>query len=165
MPSLTDPTKALLSLQRHLQSRSLVMQPGEIDPTIKVHVDQPNGELRITYAYLVDNKVAAIAILTPSDPIEKGVACFGIGYAVHRDFRGQGLGKKIVRAAIDEFQHGMARNELLQFYIEAVVGIDNIPSQHVAAATVSPSPKPGVDKPSGAQVLQYVRKVQSDALR
>lgn len=159
MPALTDPLNALLSFQRALQNRAVKPIQGELDPSILVYVDQPNGELRLTYVRLEGQRVAALVNFTDAEPIEPGVRCFGIGYAVHEKYRGQGRSKSLVEASISELSHGLARNGISEFHIEAVVGADNVASQHVAAATISPDSSPGTDTYSGVPIFQYVRKV------
>ncbi|SLM22904.1 GNAT family N-acetyltransferase [Stenotrophomonas indicatrix] len=160
MPELTDPLKALLSFQHALQNRMVVPRPGELDPSVLVYADRPAGEPRFTYVRLEGLKVAALVNFTPSDPFEPGIPCYGIGYAVHQNFRGQGRAQSLVKAAIAELRNGLARNGIPIFHIEAIVGADNIASQHVAAATLSPDAKPGTDQYSGVPIFQYVRKIE-----
>lgn len=159
MPMLTDPLHALLSFQRALQNRAIAPERGELDPSVLVLVDRPNGELRMTYARMEGSRVAALVNFTPAEPIESGVPCFGIGYAVHQNYRGQGRAKSLVEASIAEVRNGLGRNGVPTFHVEAIVGADNIASQHVATATISQDAKPGTDGPSGVPILQYVRKV------
>lgn len=159
MPQLTDPLNALLSFQRALRNRSVRPMPGELDSTVLVFRDEPNGELRLTYARLEGDKVAALVNFTPADPIEQEVPCFGIGYAVHQDYRRQGRAKSLVEAAIAELRNGLGRNGIHAFHIEAVVGVDNIASQRVAEQTLTPESKPGTDQFSSVPILQFVRKV------
>jgi hypothetical protein len=97
-------------------------------------------------------------VLALCEPIE-GVPCFQIGYAVPKEYRGQGRAKGIVDAAIAELKHGLGRNKIHSFYVEAIVGTDNEASKHVAATTISATPVAVTDKYSGLPALQYVRKV------
>ena len=127
---------------------------------VLVYADQPSGQPRFTYARLEGAKVAALVNFTPSDPFEPGIPCFGIGYAVHKDFRGQGRAQSLVNAAIAELKNGLARNGFPIFYIEAIVGADNEVSQRVAAATIAPDAKPGTDQYSGDPIFQYVKKIE-----
>ena len=165
MPVLTDPLNALLSFQRALQNRAVAPRPGELDTTVLVHADQPNGELRLTYVRLEGQKVAALVNFTSAEPIESGVPCFGIGYAVHQNYRQEGRAKSLVEAAMAELRNGLSRNGVPTFHVEAVVSTDNIASQQVAARTLSPNATPGTDQCSGVSILQYVRKVDTGASR
>lgn len=159
MPALIDPLNALLSFQRALQRGAVQPVRGALDPTVLAYRDEPNGELRLTYARMEGQRVAALVNFATAEPIEPGLPCFGIGYAVHEKYRGQGRAKSLVEAAIAELTTGLARNSLRAFHIEAVVGADNFASQKIAQATISATGKPGTDVFSGVPILQYVRKV------
>lgn len=159
MPGLTDPLEALLSFQRALAGRKISPARGDLDPTILVLKDDPNGLLRLTYARVRAGRVTALVNFVVADPVEPGVPCFNMGYAVHKDLRGQGRAKELVTAAIAELQNGLARNGVRSFHVEAIVGTDNVESQHVAAATVSGHAQPGIDHPSQVPILQYIRRV------
>lgn len=158
MPELTNPYHALVSFQEALEAGEIELQPGELDANVYVHVDHPNGTPRLTYVRLHNGKVTSFVNLVPCDPVE-GVPCFNIGYAVPRDFRNQGRARDLVQAAIAELSRGLARNGITTFYIEAIVGKDNVPSQHVAESTLSPDGIPGTDSLSGVSIYQYLRKV------
>jgi hypothetical protein len=93
-----------------------------------------------------------------TEPIE-GIPCFQLGCAVPAAYRGQGRAKNIVDAAIIEMKNGLARNKISAFYVEAIVGAHNTASQHVAAATISTTPKEVTDQFSGLPALQYLRKI------
>lgn len=121
MPTLTDPLNALLSFQRALQSRAVAPRPGELDPSVLVYADQPTGELRLTYVRLEGQKVAALVNFTNNEPIESGVPCYGIGYAVHQNYRQQGRAKSLVDAAIAELRNGLGRSHIPAFHVEAIV--------------------------------------------
>lgn len=163
MPTLTDPHNALLSFQRALQNHAVAPQPGELDPSVLVYADQPNGVLRLTYVRLEGQKVAALVSFIESEPIEPGVPCYGIGYALHQKYRQQGRAKSLVEAAVKELRNGLGRNRVSALHVEAIVGVDNVGSQHVAASTLTPVATPGIDQYSGVPILQYVRKVKTGA--
>ena len=75
-------------------------------------------------------------------------------------YRQKGRATATVRASLVELEHGFsARGIIPSFYVEAVVGADNIASQKVAAATLSNTPDAGTDKFSGEPVLHYVKKI------
>ncbi len=114
--------------------------------------------MRLTYARLEGQTVTALALVVMGDPIE-GLPCFELGVAVPEEYRSQGRAKKIVEAAIAELKHGLARNKISTFYVEAVVGTANEASKRVAAAIISASPVAGTDYLSGLPALQYVRKI------
>lgn len=159
MPQLTNPENTLRAFQRALDSQSIPTQPGSTDASLLVHMDMPEGQPRVTYARLEGKKVASLVVFCMSESIEPGVPCFGIGYAVHPRYRGEGRARSIVEAAIKEFQNGMRRNGVEHFHVEAVVGASNAPSQRVASAVISQDARPGQDALSAEKIFAYVRKI------
>lgn len=161
MPQLTNPEDALRAFQRALDARSISTRPASTDPSLHVHMDFPDGVVpRITYAELEDSKVAALVVVVPAEPIEHGVLCFGIGYAVHPRFRGQGRASRIVERALGEFRHGMHGRGVHDFYVEAIVGVTNVASQRVASKTLSTEGREGIDAPSGKAILAYAKRFE-----
>ena len=158
MARMTDPSDALTSFQQALLDGEMQLGRGDIDPELSVHHDSPQGKMRLTYARLEGQTVTALALVVMGDPIE-GLPCFELGVAVPEEYRSQGRAKKIVEAAIAELKHGLARNKISTFYVEAVVGTANEASKRVAAAIISASPVAGTDYLSGLPALQYVRKI------
>lgn len=159
MPKMTDPSNALTLFQKALDGREIQLQRGELDLTVYVLLDHPNGEPRFTYATLDGETVTAIAMFVMGGPID-GLPCFQMGYAVPPAYRNQGRAKRLVEKAIAEMKNGFSRANIRQFHVEAVVGTDNEASQHVAAATISASPTLITDDISGLPALHYVLKVE-----
>ena len=157
---MTDPTDALISFQQALLANEIELTGGETDPTIFAFLDHPNGEIRITYVTLEKQIVTSMAIIVMTEPYE-GLRCFGIGWAVPAKFRNEGRAKAIVNAAILEFTNGMARNSITTFYVEAIVGAENIASQRVAERTITHTAKATTDVVSGMPAFAYVRKIES----
>lgn len=155
---MTDPFDALNSFQQALVNGEIQLQRGHIDSELFVHLDHPNGQPRFTYVRLERLTVTVLVMLVMSAPIG-GVMCFQIGYAVPKAYRGQGRAKSTIEAAIVELQHGLSRNKISAFYVEAIVGADNHASKHVAAATLSNSPIEVTDEISGFPAFHYVRKI------
>lgn len=156
--AIVDPMDALTSFQQAYRAGQVQVQPCELHKGYAVHQDTPNGEPRITYVRLEGNLVTAVAILILAEPID-GEQCFGLGYAVRQSHRGRGLAKAIVDVAIAELANGMVRQGVKVFHVEAVVGQDNVPSQHVAMAVLSPTGKQTTDEVSGEPAIQYVKRV------
>lgn len=157
MPSMTDPTDALLSFQEELLGGSIALLQGVHHPDLYVHLDHPAGSPRFTYVTLDGKTVTALVILVKVPPIE-GVPCFQIGYAVPPDHRNEGRAKKAVLAAMDELCTGMFRNGVRAICIEAVISTDNEESKRVALATLSSEPTGVTDDRTGSSALHYVRK-------
>jgi hypothetical protein len=108
---------------------------------------------------LEDTTVTVFVEFASCEAIE-GTFCFAIGYAVPEAHRNQGRAKDAIRAAISELQNGLGRIGLSVFYVEAIVGADNKPSQRVAEQVVSDTPVPVTDQVSGLPAFRYVRKVE-----
>lgn len=159
MPQLTNPEDALRAFQRALDNKLIKTARGSTDPTLLVHLDRPNDVPRATYVRMEGARVAALVAFVVSEPIESGIHCFGIGYAVHPRYRGEGRAKSIVVAALAEFQEGLKRSGVSTFHVEAIVGASNVASQHVASNVISTHGEPGIDGPSGEKILAYVRKI------
>lgn len=155
---MTDPTDSLKSFQKALDDGELRLQRGELDPDLFVFADRPEGETRMTYARIEDGTVTALAVFVLTERVES-LPCFQLGIAVPDTLRRQGRAKTIVEAAIAEMKNGFSRAGMPAFYVEAIVGADNLASQQVAAATLSDTPKKCMDQLSGAPALQYMRKV------
>ena len=164
MAQMTDPLAALTSFQAALDDGKIFLQPADIDPNVFVHLDQPNGVTRFTYARLDRHTVVALAMLVQVPSLD-GLPCFQLGYAVPERYRAQGRATSIVIAAIAELERGLIRHGVQAFYIESVVGRDNEPSICVASATVLTSPVSITDEFSGLPALHYVRKVEKDSAR
>ena len=155
---MTAPTDTLVSFQRALRAGVVPLQPGEIDQTLYVHRDHPNGRPRFIYMKIDGKTITALAIFAMLDPRD-GVVCLQTGYAVPESYRGQGRAKDILRSAVAELKNGLSRAGVKSFLVEAVIGIDNLASQKVAVAVISGTPKTITDEFSGLPALQYVLKV------
>jgi len=160
---MTDPSHALKSFQEGFLLGEIQLQRGDIDRELFVHRDEPNGTFRFTYVRLQRQTVTAFVEFVICDPIE-GALCFNIGYAVPEAYRSQGRAKNAVSAAIAELKQGLARSKITTFCVEAIVGIDNKASQHVAAETISTTPVAITDQVSGLPALHYLRRIRQDAV-
>jgi RimJ/RimL family protein N-acetyltransferase len=150
---MTDPLNALQSFQQALLG-GIQLQRGELDKDLYVYVDEPDGQRRFTYVRLEGRTVTAFVIFGVCEPIDD-IPCCAIGYAVPEAYRNQGRAKEAVRAALSEIRH-LHRHP---FYVEAIVGADNKPSQRVAEQVISEKPVAVTDKISGLPALRYVRRI------
>lgn len=155
--SMTDPTHALTSFQHMFSAGLLNLQRGALDRDLYVTLDHPNGIARFTYAHAEGSTVTALAILATSSPVDL-LPCFAAGYAVPSAYRNQGRARRLLVSALSELQYGLARANISQFYVEAVVGKNNLASQRVAEEVISSHPKSVTDSVSGLPALQYLRK-------
>jgi len=155
---MTDPSSALHSFQKELLRGKIPLQRGAVNPDLYLHGDHPHGTPRLTYVKLENSTVTAFVSFVLCDPIE-GIPCFNIGYAIPEAYRNQGRAKEIIGMAISEMRHGLGRTGASAFYVEAIVGADNKPSQRVAEQAISATPVTITDEVSGLPALQYVRKI------
>ena len=62
MPKKTNLMDALKYLQKALDAVTVRMQRCEIYPNLRVLVDEPNGDLRLTYAKVIAGTVQSMAV-------------------------------------------------------------------------------------------------------
>lgn len=159
MPDLEN---ALSSFDEALKAGDISVHPGELDPNIFLHFDRPNGEPRLTYVRLKDKSVTALISFIQEQPVE-GTLCWSVGWAVPKELRGQGRAGDAFLAALRELRHGLVRNGVKEFYIEAIVEDVNMASHRVAEKVVSSAVKRDVDRDAGVPVIQYLRKVDASS--
>lgn len=155
MPEIVDPTDSLKSFQHALTNGLIRLSSCVVHPKMKVLMDDANGTPRITYAFVQGETVKGVAIYVPADPVE-GKPCFGVGYAVADEFKKHGVGTKLLTASIEEMQHGF-RNSFSEFYVEAIIGVDNQASNKLASKVLSVAPESGQDSHSGKPINQYMK--------
>lgn len=151
----------MVSFQEAIRDGEIALQRGALDRNVFVYMDKlPSGATRFAYARMNGQIVLAFANFVTAGS-EKGLPVFQVGVAVPVSERGKGRAKHIVAAGIAELKHGLNRaHPGAEFYVEAIIGIDNIASQCVAAAAISAdTPKRITDSVSGLPALQYIRKV------
>ncbi|USR63647.1 GNAT family N-acetyltransferase [Providencia stuartii] len=117
--------------------------------------DTPEGNQRLTYALIDDGVVKGTVVFIFAPPLN-GEHCFGMAYSVAENFRKQGVGSDLVKRCLEEFKSGM-KGKVKSYYIEALVGTNNIPSQKIASKLLSQTPKQTTDKVSGLPALHYTR--------
>lgn len=157
---LPDVASALKSFQQALTEKTISVEKGNLDPEMLLHMDQPNGEMRLTYARVTGLTVVALIQFIPCDPYE-GEPCFNVGWAVAESYRGKGLAHEAVVAALKEMRHGFARAGLKAFWVEAIIGEDNVASQKLATKLLFDVTKKAADSFSGDPIIQYVRRINA----
>lgn len=157
MAQITDPFAAFELYQKALSRGQIPLIPCSIDSKMFVCMDEPNGRKRFSYLKLDGNRMTALAMFVSGDFIE-GQPSFNVGYAVDTSHRGQGLAKELVTKAISELKKGLYGAGISGFYVEAIVGLDNVASQRVANATISDKPEKITDDVSGLPALHYICK-------
>ncbi|HEY4099877.1 MAG TPA: GNAT family protein [Gemmatimonadales bacterium] len=153
---MTDPMDAFRTLQPAIDSGDVQLEPCEIFDHLKVIVDHPMGELRLTYVSMSGGQAAGIVQFVKADPFNN-LPCFSIGYAVHESLRKQGLATRIVADALAELENGLRGTSLKRYYVEAVVSTSNEASKRIASRFISDAPVSITDEFSGEPALQYMR--------
>lgn len=152
-----DPMDALVSFQDAYTAGLVKPQRGEVHAEVGVFHDMPRpNSPRWSYVLVQAGEVMAFANLSRADPLD-GKAVFQIGYAVPPTHRGKGLGRQIAKAAVDEFDNGMRRNNAPMCYIEASVVDTNAASHKVAKAVFGAHKQTGKDERTG-EALKLYRK-------
>lgn len=160
---LPDIVSALKSFQQALDKGEIELQPSVLDSKLFGYKDEPNGEHRLTYVRLERKKVAAMIQFIPCDPVD-GELCFNVGWAVPEEFREQGRACEAFIAAIKELRHGLVPHEINAFWVEGIVGTDNIVSQHVAEKVISTPVSRDTDSFAGVPIVQYLRRIDSKTM-
>lgn len=158
MSQMTDPHVGLISFQEAFSDGRIQPTPCAKQPQLVILHDDAEGTSRLTYALIENGVVKAMAVYVNVEPIN-GVPCFGLGYAVAKPFRKQGLAYDIVEASIDEIGYGF-RKHLPQFYVEAIVSVDNLASNKVALRLLNDKPDSITDKLSGEPAFHYIRLIK-----
>ncbi len=159
---MTDPSDGMKSFQKELRRGGIAIQVTKTDPNLFVHLDAPNGppEIRFTYVRLKGQTVTAMVIFAAQRP-EDGKPYFAVGYAVPKRFQKQGRAKDILVAALADMQAGLFRNGFPEFYIEAILGADNVASRKIAEQVISDEPEAITEGLSGLPGFKYVRRITS----
>lgn len=157
---LPDVSSALKSFQQALTENALQVQRGDLDREMLVHMDRPNGETRLTYARVSGRTVVVLIQFIPCDPYERE-PCFNVGWAVAEAYQGQGKAREAVVAALKEMRNGFARAGIEAFWVEAIIGEDNVASQRLAEAVLSVPVNRALDSFSGDPIVQYLRRVDT----
>lgn len=155
MPQMTNPHDGLLSFQDALAANVISPVACRHNKELSMLFDDAEGTPRMTYSFIdACGTVKALAMFVPVEPVGQ-VPCVGIGYAVAEQFRGQGLAYEIVEKSISEFKMS-SKQRLPEFYLEAVIGVENVASQKVANKFISNSPDAITDEWSGLPALHYM---------
>ncbi|GGM10433.1 hypothetical protein GCM10011534_35710 [Pseudooceanicola nanhaiensis] len=164
MAAMTDPGNALALYQQAFAAGVIPLQPCRLDPSLLMAVDHPNGKKRFSYMRFTGTKMTAL-VMFAQDGMEEGGPIFNIGYAVDDCARGRGLAQSTLVAALAELEHGLKGANVPVLNVEAVINIDHIVSQRVAATIFPDAPKPIIDSGSGLPALHYYRSILLNAPR
>jgi len=158
MSNMINPLDGLLKLQAGIDSGlRMVKCPG--GSGLSVFFDEPEGVLRLTYAMMEGDTIIAYSVFLKDKPIN-GVDVFDVGYAVLEEYRGKGIATHVLKNSIDLLTDTMRSvNTFTGYYIEAIIGVNNIASNKLAHKIISDTPNKIVDKHSGEDAYQYLRLI------
>lgn len=154
---MADPHIGMLSFQECLLGEGLDISPVQGYPGLYGHLDQPApGTMRLTYVQLAEDKKTVKAFLACiMNGYIDGTPCVAVGYAVPETLRNQGLAKKIFEDVIQDQLRTAKRAGSPTAYIEAVVDVENVPSQRVAEAVLKVDKESITDSASGRPCYRY----------
>lgn len=160
---MADPMSALLSFQKEVSAgMSTVASNGS--PNIRVFRDELNEKTRFSYARIVHGQVRSLVMFV-SGGVKNDVPCFDVGYAVATQFRGLGYAKEIVEQGVKELSVGLRQaTGLSEFWLVAVIGMENFASQSVAKSTLSNTFEQVVDEFSGLPALVFRRLIKFEEI-
>ena len=159
--AIIDPIEALNSFQTEYNAGRVKVKPCEFHKEIFVNSDNPKGTIRLTYIRLDRDQITAMAILVDAKPVD-GEICFSLAYATPKKHRNLGLATATSIAAIEELSHGLSKHGIKSIHVEAVIGKDNIASQHVAMKVLTPFGEDATDSHSGDAAVHYIRRISAN---
>lgn len=158
MAQMTDPMSALVQFQEAFEQSLIPVQPGRRDRKLLFAPDTPNGQPRFNYMR-AEGSTLTVLVMFVQNGLEDGEPVFNVGYAVPETYRGHGLAKATLTAALAELSSGLAGARIPAIHVEAVIAQDNLASLRVAAAIFDAAPTPIIDSESGLPALHYTRRV------
>jgi hypothetical protein len=107
-----------------------------------------------------EGRTLTALVMFAQSGMEDGHPVFNIGYAVPETYRGRGLAKSTLVAALAELTNGLASAGIPMIHVEAVIDVDHGISQRVANAIFDEAPTTITDSVSGLPALLYIRKIE-----
>lgn len=156
---MTDPMTSFRSFQSAFVEGLISPQECRLGQNLYMLQDDANGSLRMTYAKILNRKVIAAVSFVLVEPLN-GTPCFACGYSVDPEHRNQGVGTALMEESIAEITRGFGQHVDGQFYIEAVVGVENLPSNKIARKILEDVENQVVDQVSGEDAFRYVRLIE-----
>ena len=162
MGEIVDPTSALIDFGRALADGTIDPEPCVTDPQLLSYKDAPSGQTRFSFAYVSEGAVCALALFSEQGRIGR-LPCFSVGYAVPEELRGQGRAKAVFKAAIAEVKAAFAAGGIAEFYVEAIIGVENAASLRVAEEVIGGEKLAITDENSGQPAIQFLKRIQTTA--
>ncbi len=155
---MVNPMDGLKELQKAMDN-DFELTPCALYSDLSMVADNPDNKPRFTYVKTDSGQITAYGVYVFADPID-GVMCLNIGYAVPPKYQHEGLGSEIIKKSIDELKNGIRRQGINEFYIEALVAVNNHVSQKLAKKFISTEFKKVTDSHSGQPAYHYTKLVR-----
>ncbi|WP_342067311.1 GNAT family N-acetyltransferase [Achromobacter kerstersii] len=154
---LADPHASMLSFQQGLLQGILDISRVRPHDDLYSHFDEPaRGVGRLTYVRLDESRKKVRAFISCiMNGQEDGAPCIAVGYAVPKALRGKGLAKLILQDAIKDQVVMAGRAGHAKVLIEAVIDVENVPSQRVAEFAMKVEREPVTDNESQRPAYRY----------
>ncbi len=137
---MADPMIPLLSFQQKLDSGASVDSSLIIEDYLTMYDEPGEGRRRYSYAKIIGKEIQTLAIFGLENSVD-GIVCYNVGYAVKENHRGRGLAVEAINKGIEDLKKKFSLQGIKNFYLEAVVGVNNKHSIQVAEKIFL---KPGV---------------------
>ena len=160
---MADPHLGMVSFQECLRKGILRLAPVGKHLDLFSHFDVPApGVRRLTYARLSkDGRTVKAFLSCIMNGEVDGFPCIAVGYAVPGKWRNRGAAKQILKDVVDDQICQAKKNGLGAVYVEAVVDVDNLPSQRVAAAVLGGVQERITDRISGRPAFRYTARYET----
>lgn len=154
---MADPYQGMVSFQEALRAGILTIGLVSKHQDLYSHLDEPApGVRRLTYARLNGDRRTVTAFLSC---IMNGYVdefpCVAVGYAVPEGVRNQGFAKQILRDVVQDQIYQAGKMGVPVLYIEAVIDVNNLPSQRVAEAVFNVERESITDSATGRPAYRY----------
>lgn len=154
---MADPYLGMVSFQEALREGILAIGLVSKHHDLYSHFDEPApGVRRLTYARLNEDRKTVKAFLScVMNGHVDGSPCVAVGYAVPEDMRNQGLAKQVLRDVVQDQIYQAAKMGVRVLYVEAVIDVENLPSQRVAEAVFNVERESIIDSACGRPAYRY----------
>lgn len=164
---MADPHLGMVSFQQALRQGILALAPVKGHADLFSHFDVPAPDVgRLTYVRLTDDRttVKAFVACILNGTVD-GYPCVSLGYAVPEEFRNQGLGTKIVQDVVQDTIFQVGKTGARAVFVEAIVDVENVPSQRIAETVLQAERESITDGESGRPAYRYTQRYDTKAKR
>jgi GNAT superfamily N-acetyltransferase len=157
MSEMADPHLGLLSFQQAMTAGLIDPRPAKYDQGLMLFVDQPDENMRITYALADRGVVKGTVLFVPAESYD-GEPRFSVGYAVAQPFRGQGIATDLLKRSINDLSQGIKARP---FWLEAIVDEANVASRRVCEKVLTSEAEAMNESISGRPSLNFLTRISA----